>query len=72
MKSPFVFMLAALFLTSYTSHKPGAFERVDEDHAVNAVQYRSNPLQLDRAAMQNDVTHNRIAHTFDESETARP
>lgn len=44
--------LALLLLAGCTSGKPGAYEKVDEDPAVNSVQYRFKPGQVDKTAMQ--------------------
>ncbi|OON39079.1 hypothetical protein BTJ39_15685 [Izhakiella australiensis] len=72
MKSQFACMLTFLLLAGCTSHKPGAFERVDEDRAVNTVQYRYNPLKVDKTAMQNDVMQYCTSRGFDKVEALKP
>ncbi len=64
--------LAALLLSGCTSHKPGAFERVDEDHAVNTVQYRFNPETVNKTAMLEDVERYCSERGFDKVEAIKP
>ncbi|WP_147199073.1 hypothetical protein AAGQ96_15225 [Pantoea sp. MBD-2R] len=64
--------LAVLLLTGCTSGKPGAFEKVDEDPAVNTVQYRFNPETVNKAAMLEDVEHYCSERGFDKVEAIKP
>lgn len=50
-KIPGVLLLNIFLLSGCTSSKPGAFEKVDEDPAVNTVQYRFNPMLVNKVAM---------------------
>lgn len=49
--------LAVLLSAGCTSHKPGAFEKVAEDPAVNSVLYRFDPDTVNKTAMEQDVEH---------------
>lgn len=65
-------MLATLLLTACTSDKPGAFEKVDEDPAVNSVQYRFNPEKVNKSAMLDDVERYCYERGFDKVEAMKP
>ncbi|WP_067705825.1 MULTISPECIES: hypothetical protein [unclassified Erwinia] len=69
---PCLVALAALLLAGCTSGKPGAFERVDEDPAVNTVQYRFNPTTVNKTAMREDVQRYCADRGFDTVEPIKP
>ncbi|CBJ47042.1 putative lipoprotein [Erwinia amylovora ATCC 49946] len=64
--------LALLLLAGCTSGKPGAYEKVDEDPAVNSVQYRFKPGQVDKTAMQKDVEQYCSERGFDKVDALNP
>jgi outer membrane murein-binding lipoprotein Lpp len=64
--------LAVFVLAGCTSSKPGAFEKVDEDPAVNTVQYRFNPTTVNKMAMQQDVERYCTERGFDKVEPIKP
>lgn len=72
MKKNIACTLMLLLLAGCTSSKPGAFEKVDEDPAVNTVQYRFNPLKVDKTAMAEDVERYCTERGFDKVEPLRP
>ncbi|MFK8259944.1 hypothetical protein ACFL9S_19405 [Erwinia sp. AnSW2-5] len=72
MKSKIIGALALLLLAGCTSGKPGAYEKVDEDPAVNTVQYRFNPASVDKIAMNKDVERYCNERGFDKVEALRP
>jgi len=65
-------VFALLLLAGCTSGKPGAFEKVDEDPAVNTVQYRFNPVNVDKTAMEKDVERYCTERGFDKVEALSP
>lgn len=65
-------LMALFMLAGCTSSKPGAFEKVDEDPAVNTVQYRFNPTKVDRTALNQDVEHYCAERGFDKVEALSP
>ncbi|WP_338557338.1 hypothetical protein [Erwinia sp. E_sp_B04_7] len=66
-------LFVALFaLAGCTSSKPGAYEKIDEDPAVNAVQYRFNPTTVNRTALDEDVEHYCSERGFDKVEPIKP
>lgn len=72
MKKPITCTLALLLLAGCTSNKPGAFERIDEDRAVNTVQYRYNPQTVNKLAMQDDIARYCSERGFDKVEPLPP
>lgn len=72
MKIKITALIAMLLLAGCTSSKPGAFEKVDEDPAVNTVQYRFNPDKVDRTAMAEDVERYCTGKGFDKVEALVP
>ena len=60
--------LALILLSGCTSSKPGAFERVDEDPSSNTVQYRFDPLKVNRDAMDIDLANYCSNKGFDKVE----
>lgn len=72
MKKKAIGALALLLLAGCTSSKPGAYERVDEDPAVNSVQYRFSPGDVDKTAMQKDVERYCAERGFDKVEALNP
>lgn len=72
MKTKLFGALALLLLAGCTSSKPGAFEKVDEDPAVNTVQYRFNPTSVDKTAMLEDVERYCNERGFDKVEALDP
>ncbi|MBD8164005.1 hypothetical protein [Erwinia persicina] len=72
MKKKLSAVLAILLLAGCTSGKPGAFEKVDEDPAVNTVQYRFNPVNVDKTAMEKDVERYCTERGFDKVEALSP
>jgi len=64
--------LTILVLTACTSSKPGAFEKVDEDPAVNSVQYRFNPTTVNKQALEQDVERYCTERGFDKVEPIKP
>lgn len=60
--------LALILLSGCTSSKPGAFERVDEDPSSNTVQYRFDPLKVNRDAMDIDLANYCNSKGFDKVE----
>ena len=64
--------LALILLSGCTASKPGAFEKVDEDPAVNTVQYRFDPLKVNRSAMNQDVERYCSDRGFDKVEPLQP
>ncbi|PKH24485.1 hypothetical protein CIG19_08615 [Enterobacterales bacterium CwR94] len=65
MKNIIIGACALFMLAGCTSHKPGAFERVDEDQVSNTVQYRYNPLKVNKDAMLADVSDYCTTRGFD-------
>ncbi|MCX8956685.1 hypothetical protein [Erwinia psidii] len=65
-------LLNMVLLSGCTSSKPGAFEKVDEDRAVNTVQYRFNPTLVNKTAMQQDVQRYCTERGFDKVEPIKP
>lgn len=61
-------LVALLLLAGCTSGKPGAFEKVDEDTAVNTVQYRFNPAKVDKTALADDIERYCAQKGFDKVE----
>lgn len=61
--------LALLLLAGCTASKPGAFERVDEDPVSNTVQYRFDPQQVNKDAMQTDLAEYCSERGFDRVES---
>ncbi|MTD28783.1 hypothetical protein [Erwinia sorbitola] len=72
MKMKIIGAFALLLLAGCTSGKPGAFEKVDEDPAVNTVQYRFNPGLVDKSAMEKDVERYCYDRGFDKVEALQP
>ncbi len=72
MKKKLSGVFALLLLAGCTSGKPGAFEKVDEDPAVNTVQYRFNPVNVDKTAMEKDVERYCTERGFDKVEALSP
>ncbi|PIJ51540.1 hypothetical protein BL250_03605 [Erwinia sp. OLTSP20] len=72
MKGQLACVLTILLLAGCTAHQPGAFERIDEDTAVNTVQYRYDPLKVDNAALQKELRAYCQARGFDKVEALRP
>ena len=72
MKKTITGALAVLLLVGCTSNKPGAFEKVGEDPAVNSVLYRYNPEKVDKAAMLQDVENYCADKGFDKVEPIKP
>jgi len=68
MKIKITAVMALLLLAGCTSSKPGAFEKVDEDPAVNTVQYRFNPSKVDKTALAEDIAHYCTEKGFDKVE----
>lgn len=64
--------LAVVVLVGCTSSKPGAFEKVDEDPAANSVQYRFNPIRVNKIALQEDVERYCSERGFDKVEAIKP
>lgn len=64
--------LAVLLSVGCTSGKPGAFEKVGEDPAVNSVLYRFDPDKVNKTAMEQDVEHYCEEHGFDKVEPIKP
>lgn len=67
-----VLLLNIFLLSGCTSSKPGAFEKVDEDPAVNTVQYRFNPMLVNKVAMQQDVQRYCAERGFDKVDPIKP
>ncbi|MBM7344055.1 PBP1b-binding outer membrane lipoprotein LpoB [Pantoea coffeiphila] len=72
MKTKITALLALLLLAGCTSSKPGAFEKVDEDPAVNTVQYRFNPTKVDKVALAEDIERYCTERGFDKVEALSP
>ncbi|KQN55181.1 hypothetical protein GKQ23_07720 [Erwinia sp. E602] len=72
MKKCITSALALLLLSGCTASKPGAFEKVDEDPAVNTVQYRFDPQKVNRTAMTQDVERYCSDRGFDKVEALNP
>ncbi|MEN5017552.1 hypothetical protein ABEH87_14495 [Erwinia sp. Eh17-17] len=72
MKTKIIGAFALLLLAGCTSTKPGAFEKVDEDPAVNTVQYRFDPTSVDKAAMEKDIERYCQQRGFDKVEPLKP
>ena len=72
MKKKLSGVFALLVLAGCTSGKPGSFEKVDEDPAVNTVQYRFNPVNVDKTAMEKDVERYCTERGFDKVEALSP
>ncbi|MEW5288203.1 hypothetical protein ABW286_03200 [Erwinia papayae] len=68
----YTLLIGAVLLTGCTSSKPGAFEKVDEDRAVNTVQYRFNPSLVNKTAMLEDVQRYCAERGFDKVEPIKP
>ena len=64
--------LAIFMLAGCTSGKPGAFEKIDEDSAVNTVQYRFNPSTVNKTALDEDVERYCSERGFDKVEPIKP
>lgn len=64
--------LAILLIAGCTSGKPGAFERVDEDPAVNTVQYRFNPDTVNKTTMEKEAERYCAERGFDKAELISP
>ncbi|MEM6161753.1 hypothetical protein AAH446_14555 [Erwinia sp. P6884] len=64
--------LAALLLAGCTSGKPGAYEKVDEDPAVNTVQYRFDPDSVNKTAMEEAAARYCEERGFDKAERISP
>ncbi|WP_158782325.1 hypothetical protein [Pantoea sp. BAV 3049] len=64
--------LTIVLLAGCTSNKPGAFEKIDEDPAVNTVQYRFNPTTVNKTAMEQDVERYCTERGFDKVEPIKP
>lgn len=60
--------LALILLSGCTASKPGAFERVDEDPGSNTVQYRYDPVKVNRDAMNIDLVNYCSNKGFDKVE----
>ena len=60
--------LALILLSGCTASKPGAFERVDEDPGSNTVQYRFDPVKVNRDAMNIDLANYCSNKGFDKVE----
>lgn len=61
--------LALMLLSGCTASKPGAFERVDEDPSANTVQYRFDPVKVNRDAMNIDLANYCSSKGFDKVES---
>lgn len=72
MKKKIIGAFALLLLAGCTTSKPGAYEKVDEDPAVNTVQYRFNPINVDKTAMEKDVERYCSDRGFDKVEALSP
>lgn len=68
MKKQFIGALALLLLSGCTASKPGAFERIDEDPSSNTVQYRFDPVKVNRDALDTDLANYCIKKGFDKVE----
>ncbi len=72
LKMIMIIALPLILLAGCTSSKPGAFERVDEDPAVNTVQYRFNPHKVNQAALLQNVESYCTERGFDKVEPLPP
>ncbi|WP_289367465.1 hypothetical protein [Pantoea stewartii] len=69
MKMAIMGAFVLIFLSGCTASKPGAFERVDEDPSSNTVQYRFDPLKVNRDAMEIDIANYCSNKGFDKVES---
>ncbi|HAI05550.1 MULTISPECIES: hypothetical protein [Pantoea] len=69
MKKQIIGALALILLSGCTASKPGAFERIDEDASSNTVQYRFDPLKVNRDAMEIDLANYCNKKGFDKVES---
>ena len=60
--------LALIMLAGCSVNQPGGFERVDEDPGSNTVQYRFDPVKVNRDAMNIDLANYCSNKGFDKVE----